>query len=71
MKRLTAAGQIKCGDEIHCEYKGKLKKYTAIEVLNPGSDREEIVVNKKANIYFITSMAIDGTSWAKNVKFHR
>jgi hypothetical protein len=68
MKNLTAAGQIKVGYTVYCEYEDKPVKYLVKQVLNPGTDREEIIVNKKKNRYFITSMAINGTSWAKNVR---
>lgn len=69
MQALTCAGEIKPGDVIHCEFKGRAKKYRVKEVLNAGTDLEEILINKKKNLYFITSMAVDGTSWAKNVNF--
>ena len=69
MQALTNSGQIQPGDTIHCEFKGKSQKYRAKEVLNAGTDQEEILLNKKKNLYFITSMAVEGTSWAKNVRF--
>ncbi|MAK91112.1 MAG: hypothetical protein CMI13_07765 [Oleibacter sp.] len=65
---LTAPGQIKPGDVVFCEYKGVPQRFRAKEVLNPGTDLEEILINVKRNTYFITTMAIDGTSWAKNVR---
>lgn len=69
MKQLTAPGQIKPGDIIHCEFKGKPQRYRVKEVLYPGTYKEEILINKKKNLYFITSMAVDGSSWAKKVHY--
>ncbi len=69
MKQLTAPGQIKPGDTIHCEFKGKPQRYRVKEVIHPGTDKEEILINKKKNLYFITSMAVDGSSWAKMVHY--
>ena len=65
---LTGFGQIKEGDRLHVTFDGKRVKYKAKEVLNPGTIHEEIIVNKKRNYYFITSMALNGTSWAKDVR---
>jgi len=39
----------------------------AQEVLFPGTDREEVVYNRQQNHYFITTMAVDGTSSHKGV----
>ena len=64
---LAKSGQIKAGDIIHCEFKGKQQKHIVVEVLDAGTDREEILLDKKSNLYFITIMAINGSSWAKNV----
>ena len=66
-ERLKQAGQITKHDLLIIDYRGVSTPYFVREVLNPGEDIEEVIVNKKDNIYFITSMAIDGTSWAKNV----
>lgn len=68
IKKLTAPGQIKKGDELTAEYKGKTRPYIAEEILNPGTDKEEVILDVEDNLYFITSMAIDGSSWAKNVE---
>lgn len=69
MHNLTKAGQIKKGAEIVLSNNGGGEVHTVDEVLNAGTDKEEILLNTKDNLYFITSMAIDGTSWAKQVKF--
>ena len=68
---LFSSGQIQVGDTIICEFKGERKEYKVEEVLNPGKRGEEILLDKRNNLYFITSMSINGTSWAKNVKFLR
>lgn len=67
--KLTAPGQIKRGCRIHCTFNGKPQTCRAKEILNAGTDKEEILIDVKQNIYFITSMAIDGSSWAKDVYF--
>lgn len=66
--QLTEAGQIKQGDTIHCEYKGKKQQYVAEDILGAGTKHEEVIINTLQNKYFITEMAIKGTSWAKNVE---
>lgn len=69
--RLTKTGQIKPGDIIHCEFKGEPCRYIAEEVLHAGTDQEEVIVDLESNKYFITQMAIDGSSWAKKVCVNR
>lgn len=59
--KLSCFSQIQ-KDVIICHYNGKRQVYIAEEVLNPGTDQEEVVVDNGENKYFITSMAIDGTS---------
>lgn len=51
------------------QFTGKTKKYKALEIIDSGARTEEVIVDQEKNHYFITSMAIDGTSWAKNVRF--
>ena len=38
------------------------------EMLNPNTKQEEVLLDRKKNLYFIVSMAIDGTSWAEDVE---
>lgn len=64
-ERLYAPGQIVAGDEMHFHFNGKSTTAHVAEVLNPGSDREEVVYNRRKNFYFVTSMAIEGSSHAK------
>lgn len=68
---LTKAGQICEGDMLIFAFDSEPKRFIAKEILCPGSECEEVIVNRKKNQYFITSMAIDGTSWAKDVHIVR
>lgn len=65
---LSGFGQIKRGDLIECMYKKRKRQYRVRSVLMSGTDREEIIINFTQNRYFITSMALAGTSWAKDVQ---
>lgn len=69
MKQLTQAGQIKQGAKVQICNKGIWEAYHVDEVLNAGTDHEEIILDREINLYFITSMAIDGTSWVEKVQF--
>lgn len=66
---LTAPGQVAVGDFVSFTLSGKPVCATVGQVLHAGTDREEIVYNRKKNFYFITSMAINGTSSHKAVSF--
>jgi hypothetical protein len=65
--RLTKVGQIKVGDVISMVMAGRRICTSAKEVLNAGTDREEVIYNRKKNHYFITSMVLNGTSNHKEV----
>lgn len=67
-ERLDCPGQIIAGDEIRFTLSGKTITARVGEVLNPGTDREEVVYNRRRNHYFITAMAIAGTSTHKGVR---
>lgn len=69
IKKLTGFGQIKKGDTVSLVHNGITEFHFVDEVLNQGDQYEEILLDKRANIYFIVSMAIDGTSLAKDVQF--
>ncbi|MNP77041.1 hypothetical protein D3C76_1743880 [compost metagenome] len=43
----------------------------ARQIIASGTDKEEVVYNRKKNHYFLTSMAVDGTSSHKNVMVAR
>lgn len=68
-KKLSKVGQIKKGAIVVATYKSSVQKHTVDEVLHAGTDKEEILLDTKSNLYFNTSMAIDGISWAKEVNF--
>ena len=67
-EKLEHSGQIKQGDKLKVTYEGDRISYIAEEILNAGSNEEEILLHVDSNLYFITSMAINGTSWAENVE---
>jgi len=69
MKKVTEVGQIKKGDRVFVEAKDDKLTETAIVdlVIDEGSSGEEILLHRDNNIYFIMSMYLDGSSWAKNV----
>ena len=67
MVPLEKVGQIKSGDNVIVGSGSGLYGYTVQDVLFPGEPHEEILLSVKENLYFIVSMALDGTSWAKKV----
>jgi hypothetical protein len=64
---LEAYGQIQKGDELEITFEETRDLYKVVRVINSGRKDEEILLNHKNNLYFITSMALEGTSWAKDV----
>lgn len=63
---VTAAGQLRQGDQINLLDKEGATKATEVkEVLNAGTDKEEIIICLRKNLYFITSNYLRGTSWVK------
>lgn len=64
---LTAPGQIQQGDWLCFTVSGRFICAQARLLIDAGTDREEVVYNRKNNHYFCTDMAIDGTSNHKNV----
>ncbi|MBV4524392.1 hypothetical protein KVG88_30420 [Pseudomonas sp. SWRI74] len=64
---LSAPGQIQPGDFLSFTVGGSPVCATARQVLFAGTDREEIVYNRQRNHYFITAMALDGSSSHKDV----
>ncbi|MGE4335847.1 MAG: hypothetical protein AB7E55_07720 [Pigmentiphaga sp.] len=70
-KPLTGPGQIKKGDLLRFAVAGKEIEAPAQLIINEGTGKEEIVYNRGKNHYFITSMAVDGTSSHKGVMVRR
>lgn len=65
---VTRYGQIENGDVLVIETKtGITFPAVAKRVLHGGTDKEEVVIAKSKNHYFIMSMMLAGKSWAKNV----
>ncbi|RLV60966.1 hypothetical protein D5018_03750 [Parashewanella curva] len=66
---VCSEGQLKVGDKIKVIGKSTSDDQvnTVKEVLEVDG-REEIVINKTRNYYFITQMLITGQSWAKQVQ---
>lgn len=64
---LTSSGQVQLGDWMSFRVAGSHICAKATLIIDPGTEHEEIVYNVKKNHYFITSMAIDGTSTHKGV----
>ena len=66
---MTAPGQIKRGDQLRFRTGGVDVERTALLILESGTDGEEIVYDVENNYYFITVMAINGKSHAKDVEY--
>ena len=64
---LSAPGQIQEGDWLCFTVSGSFICAQARLIIYPGTDKEEIVYNRKKNHYFCTDMAIAGTSNHKGV----
>lgn len=56
-------GQVKKGDYLLIEWKKGLMLKKVKEVLYPGTRREEILLTRKTNKYFVTSMYLSASSW--------
>jgi len=60
-------GQFKIGDTILIVQSDKFFKASVKDVLNYGTDKEEVIINKTKNLYFIVAMYLKNKSWAKQV----
>jgi len=73
MNSLSGTGQIEKGDRL--EIVGRVPKFSCdvkvAEVICPGTESEEILIDLNSNKYFITSMVVKGQSWAKRVTIHK
>ena len=66
---LTKEGQLVKGDRITIIGKSQkdTHKTTVKEIVKNERGGEEIIINKKQNKYFITSMVLSGDSWVDKV----
>ncbi len=63
---VTGPGQIKVGNVLLIRRSNEfIAPVTVKDVLEAGTCREEIIISKAKNIYFLMSKFIDGTSWIK------
>jgi len=65
---LAGAGQVRKGDKLRFSIGDKSYCETAKLILNPGTDKEEVIYNIRQNFYFITSMVVGGASSHKGVE---
>ena len=61
-------GQIKKGDILVLQRKGNDKFIAQAKlIINPGKLTEEVIIGINKNIYFITRMMLEGTSWIQKI----
>ena len=71
MKIVTGEGQLKKGDKITIVGKSiSDDQNTTVKDVIKVNDKEEIIINKRQNKYFITHMLVSGDSWAKQVQIN-
>lgn len=68
---ITAPGQVTVGDKLRFTIGDEPYNETVKEVLHPGTDKEELIYNKRKNYYLITSMSINNTGSQRNVLFEK
>jgi hypothetical protein len=68
---ISAPGQVKAGDKLRFHIGDALYNETVKQVLDAGTDREELIYNKRLNYYVITKNAITNFGSSKNVTFQR
>lgn len=69
IETVTSKSQISSGDLLIIKDKrGNIFPMKVKEVLNPGSNYEEILLSKGKNLYFILSMYLEGKSWVEYCK---
>ena len=68
MSAVTDFGQISEGELLAIEASDG-RKFVALakQVLRKGTGKEEIVICKNRNDYFIMSLFLEGKSWVKNI----
>ncbi|WP_345882268.1 hypothetical protein [Shewanella algae] len=65
---VNSEGQLKSGDTITIIGKSASdNQITTVKEIILVDGREEVIINKPKNRYFITSMLLDGSSWAASV----
>lgn len=71
LERVTAKGQIKMGDILLIKVFPEIgEAFRALEIkLCDG--REEVILTRYSNKYFVTDMLLAGDSWAKDVRIVR
>ena len=66
--QLTAEGQLAKGDKIRIVGKSERdSQIVTIKEVITVDGREEVIINKRRNYYFITALVLAGSSWAKSV----
>ena len=70
---LIKEGQLAKGDKVTIIGKSQKdsQKTTVKEIIKNEKGGEEIIINKKQNKYFITSMVLSGDSWVDKVFIER
>jgi len=66
---VEGAGQVKPGDELRFRIGDKQFSERAKLILHAGTDKEEVIYDRKRYFYFITAMVLSGSSNHKNVYF--
>lgn len=68
---ITAPGQVKVGDKLRFTIGDSNYNETVKQVLDAGTEREELIYNKRMNYYVITKNAMTNFGSSKNVQFLR
>jgi hypothetical protein len=63
---LTGYGQVSAGDVLLVKRSNEFIVPVEVkEVLHKGTEREEIIIAKQKNLYFIVARFLQGASWVK------
>jgi regulator of replication initiation timing len=65
---VVSTGQVKVGDKLKFKIGDQEYRETVKRILNPGTDKEEVIYHIGNNFYFITSLIISGFSNHKFVE---
>jgi hypothetical protein len=69
---LTQFGQIKRGDLIIVRnVEGEVTPVIVADIVQAGTETDEIITDKRKNSYFIVSMYLAGQSWVKDCQIFR